>query len=37
MGTHIIRDVMDTAEYRRSGMANHLVMTKHLKQSVEGK
>jgi len=37
MGTHIIRDVMDTAEYRRSGQANHLVMTKRLKQSVEGK
>jgi len=37
MGTHIIRDVMDTAEYQRSGMANHLVMTKRLKQSVEGK
>ena len=37
MGTHIIRDVMDTADYRRSGTANHLVMTKHLKQSAEGK
>jgi anti-sigma regulatory factor (Ser/Thr protein kinase) len=36
MGTHIIRDVMDTAEYRRSGAANLLVMTKRLKQVVEG-
>jgi serine/threonine-protein kinase RsbW len=35
MGTHIIRDVMDSTDYRRSGMANHLVMTKRLKQSAE--
>jgi anti-sigma regulatory factor (Ser/Thr protein kinase) len=37
MGTHIIRDVMDTVDYRRLGMANHLVMTKRLRQPVEGK
>jgi serine/threonine-protein kinase RsbW len=36
MGTHIIRDVMDTADYRRSGATNHLVMTKRLKRSTEG-
>jgi anti-sigma regulatory factor (Ser/Thr protein kinase) len=36
MGTHIIRDVMDTADYRRAGISNHLVMTKRLKQAVEG-
>ena len=35
MGTHIIRDVMDTTDYRRSGMANHLIMTKRLKRSAE--
>jgi len=37
MGTHIIRDVMDTADYQRTGMANRLVMTKRLRPSVEGK
>jgi anti-sigma regulatory factor (Ser/Thr protein kinase) len=36
MGTHIIRDVMDTTDYQRFGTANHLVMTKRLKQSAEG-
>jgi anti-sigma regulatory factor (Ser/Thr protein kinase) len=36
MGTHIIRDVMDTADYRRSGAANQLVMTKRFPQQVEG-
>lgn len=31
MGTHIIRDVMDTVDYRRLGTTNQLVMTKRLK------
>ena len=31
MGTHIIRDVMDTVDYRRSGTSNQLVMTKRWK------
>lgn len=36
MGTHIIRDVMDTADYRRSGSANQLVMTKRFPLRVAG-
>ena len=31
MGTHIIRDVMDTVDYRRVGTTNELLMTKRLK------
>jgi len=36
MGTHIIRDVMDTVDYRRSGTTNQLLMTKRLKPTPEG-
>lgn len=36
MGTHIIRDVMDTVDYRRSGTTNQLVMTKRMKAKSEG-
>jgi anti-sigma regulatory factor (Ser/Thr protein kinase) len=36
MGTHIIRDVMDTVDYQRSGAANHLVMTKRFKGAAQG-
>jgi anti-sigma regulatory factor (Ser/Thr protein kinase) len=36
MGTHIIRDVMDTVDYQRTGTANHLVMTKRFKGPGQG-
>lgn len=36
MGTHIIRDVMDAANYHRSDGRNHLVMTKRWNPEREG-